>query len=132
MEPRVCSVAAEVFARFPLYLRGVVVAHGVRNGPSGPDIWELGVTNGAVLLHTTFALVQLYQAYPGNYPGPAMPARTGANESNTLGYGNDTVYHITRVFDHTADTVQIYFQGSGLQGAADEAWGLDNVVVSDE
>ena len=40
MEPRVCSVAAEVFARFPLYLRGVVVAHGVRNGPSGPELVE--------------------------------------------------------------------------------------------
>jgi DNA/RNA-binding domain of Phe-tRNA-synthetase-like protein len=34
MEARVCTVAAEVFSRFPGYLRGIVVAHGVRNGPS--------------------------------------------------------------------------------------------------
>jgi len=41
MEPRTCSVAAEVFARFPDYLRGVVVAHGVRNGPSSPELVDL-------------------------------------------------------------------------------------------
>ena len=36
-----CSVAAAVFDRFPDYLRGVVVAHGVRNGPSSPQLVEL-------------------------------------------------------------------------------------------
>jgi DNA/RNA-binding domain of Phe-tRNA-synthetase-like protein len=35
---RTCSVAPEVFERFPGYLRGVVVAHGVRNGPSSPEL----------------------------------------------------------------------------------------------
>lgn len=38
MDPRTCSVAGEVFARFPDYLRGVVVAHGVVNGPSSPEL----------------------------------------------------------------------------------------------
>ena len=33
-----CTVAAEVFGRFPLYRRGVVVAHGVGNGPSSPAL----------------------------------------------------------------------------------------------
>jgi DNA/RNA-binding domain of Phe-tRNA-synthetase-like protein len=39
--PRTCAVAPEVFARFPDYLRGVVVAHGVRNGPSAPELVAL-------------------------------------------------------------------------------------------
>ncbi len=34
-------VADEVFARFPDYVRGVVVAHGVANGPSPPDLLAL-------------------------------------------------------------------------------------------
>ena len=38
---RTCSVAPEVFVRFPDYLRGVVVAHGVRNGPSSPELAAL-------------------------------------------------------------------------------------------
>ena len=41
MAARTCAVAAEVFARFPHYLRGVVVAHGVRNGPSSPELVAL-------------------------------------------------------------------------------------------
>ncbi len=40
-EPRTCSVAGAVFDRFPDYLRGVVVAHGVRNGPSSPELVAL-------------------------------------------------------------------------------------------
>ncbi len=41
MEPRTCSIAEAVFQRFPDYLRGVVVAHGVRNGPSSPELVAL-------------------------------------------------------------------------------------------
>jgi DNA/RNA-binding domain of Phe-tRNA-synthetase-like protein len=36
-----CSIANEVFARFPGYVRGVVVAHGVSNGPSPPELIDL-------------------------------------------------------------------------------------------
>ncbi|MFH0915323.1 MAG: phenylalanine--tRNA ligase beta subunit-related protein [bacterium] len=32
------SIAAEIFAHYPGYVRGVVVAHGVTNGPSPPDL----------------------------------------------------------------------------------------------
>jgi len=39
--PGACLVAAEVFDRFPDYLRGVLVAHGVRNGPSPPELIDL-------------------------------------------------------------------------------------------
>jgi len=34
---RVC-VAEDIFARFPGYVRGVVIAHGVSNGPSPPEL----------------------------------------------------------------------------------------------
>ena len=33
-----CSIADEVFARFPDYVRGVVVAHEVTNGPTPPAL----------------------------------------------------------------------------------------------
>jgi DNA/RNA-binding domain of Phe-tRNA-synthetase-like protein len=32
------SVSAEIFARYPGYIRGVVVAHDVANGPSPPEL----------------------------------------------------------------------------------------------
>lgn len=35
------TIAPEIFARFPGYLRGVVVAHGVSNGPSPADLVAL-------------------------------------------------------------------------------------------
>jgi DNA/RNA-binding domain of Phe-tRNA-synthetase-like protein len=34
-------IAAEIFQRFPSYVRGVVVAHGVENGPSPDDLSRL-------------------------------------------------------------------------------------------
>ncbi|MDR3670980.1 MAG: phenylalanine--tRNA ligase beta subunit-related protein [Holophaga sp.] len=39
--PRTCAIAEAVFARFPDYLRGVLVAHGVHNGPSSPELVAL-------------------------------------------------------------------------------------------
>jgi DNA/RNA-binding domain of Phe-tRNA-synthetase-like protein len=41
MAARTCSIAPEVFARFPEFRRGLVVAHGVRNGPSSPELTAL-------------------------------------------------------------------------------------------
>jgi len=38
---RTCAIAEAVFQRFPDYLRGVVVAHGVRNGQSSPELVAL-------------------------------------------------------------------------------------------
>ena len=35
------SVSADVFARYPGYVRGVVVAHDVTNGPSPPELVQL-------------------------------------------------------------------------------------------
>jgi DNA/RNA-binding domain of Phe-tRNA-synthetase-like protein len=41
MEQVTYSVSAEVFARYPGYVRGVVVAHDVTNGPSPPELVRL-------------------------------------------------------------------------------------------
>ena len=35
------SISPEIFARFPGYVRGVVVAHGVKNGPSPAELTQM-------------------------------------------------------------------------------------------
>jgi|WetSurMetagenome_2_1015567.scaffolds.fasta_scaffold10612_2 DNA/RNA-binding domain of Phe-tRNA-synthetase-like protein len=35
------SIAPEIFAKFPGYVRGVVIAHEVTNGPSSPELVQL-------------------------------------------------------------------------------------------
>jgi hypothetical protein len=86
------------------------------------------------MLYTTFGISQGPQAYPGTFvaegdPGNASnPTRTGASEpNNSLGTGNDNVYHIVKTGLHTGGTAQIYFKGEHL---SDEYYGIDNVVVS--
>jgi hypothetical protein len=134
---------------FDLFIIASWDGHGI---DVGPDIWDLtavGVTN---LLHTTFSNVQdcfpgdRHQDYPGTYPGSDFPERTGASETNSLGYhfaygspctttamdAGDTVYHLTFSFPHTDSALALKFSDSltGLVLAPDESWGLDNVVVS--
>jgi len=41
MEHFYYSVSPEIFARFPGYVRGVVIAHGVTNGPSPPELVQM-------------------------------------------------------------------------------------------
>jgi DNA/RNA-binding domain of Phe-tRNA-synthetase-like protein len=41
MSIRSCAIAPEVFALFPEYRRGLVIAHGVTNGPSSPELTGL-------------------------------------------------------------------------------------------
>ncbi|ADV66045.1 hypothetical protein [Deinococcus maricopensis] len=95
--------------------------------------WTLSVAGGPILLSTNFANVSGFmQAYPGSLPSGSFPARTGTIENNTLGndgYG-DSVYRITRTFDHTGNTLDLTFAGYGIQDYGDESWGLDNVRVS--
>jgi DNA/RNA-binding domain of Phe-tRNA-synthetase-like protein len=38
---KIFSVSEDVFSRFPDYVRGVVVAYGITNGPSGDSLMEL-------------------------------------------------------------------------------------------
>jgi prepilin-type processing-associated H-X9-DG protein len=102
---------------------------------NGPDVFSLGIVgNTTPMLYTTFGISQGPQAYPGTFvaegdPGNASnPTRTGASEpNNSLGTGNDNVYHIVKTGLHTGGTAQIYFKGEHL---SDEYYGIDNVVVS--
>lgn len=70
---------AYVFLAFDLYI--VQSWDGVRTD-AGPDIWDLNVSGGPTLLHTTFCngdpLGNVRQSYPDPYPGGNQPARTGA------------------------------------------------------
>jgi len=102
-----------------------------------PDTWKLDVTSGPTLLFTSFTNVGgNSQAFPGTHPGPAHGPRTGRDEDvNSLGTGEDTVYHLTFNFSHTASTLGLNFISNQLtasgapSGIADESWGLDNVEV---
>jgi hypothetical protein len=108
---------------------------GNGNSCCGPDEFDLSVSGGPTLLHTTFSNTGdagNHQAYPGAYPGSQNFARTGATESNSLGYDNfgDTVYHLERRFIHTGGSLVFAFSGLASQGLSDESWGLDNVTVT--
>lgn len=108
----------------------------------GPDQWYF-TADGQEILRTTFSNWPQYgfrQAYPGPYPEGDYPAQTGAVEITTLGYEYvgrdkinygpmDSVYRISRTFDHTGSDLLLTFAGEGLQGLDDESWGLDNVRV---
>lgn len=117
----------------------------VLNAVVGPDVWSLRFDERAPLINTTFSNIWNYpiagkmldfrQAYPQGYPAGDNPARTGAQEVNTLGYLSsthpmDSVYHLTAAGAHSGSTLVIEFSASGLQAIADESWGLDNVLVT--
>ena len=64
---------------------------------------------------------------------------TGANECYSLGYyftdpnlgtqAMDSVYNLNFSFAHSGSSVTLNFAANGLQGIADESWGLDNVQL---
>jgi hypothetical protein len=112
------------------------------NSPQyGPDRFTLRITDGPVLLDTTFSnnpKVQTdgsYQNYPSSNSEPASNTpQTGAVATATLGYNNfftDSIYHFSFTFSHTASTLTVEFASSLFEGKGteDESWGLDNVVI---
>ena len=128
------SPHTEVTVSFDLF----VICSWDGNHPMlGPDIWDLSVTDGQTLLHTTFSNIKKNpvdhpQTYPDNYPdGNNHSPCAGAIEVGSLGYTHfgDSVYHLSYTFSHNAPSVQLSFSASGLQGLADESWGLDNVKI---
>ena len=101
----------------------------------GPDYWDLSVTDGPKLLHTTFSNSKNYQAYPDLRADGHYPPHTGADEINTLGYQwrgkpTDSVYKLNFTFSHKANSLQLNFSASGLERLPNESWGLDNIRVS--
>ena len=125
----------------------------VNGDPLGPDIWTLGVSGGPTLLSASFSngnpAGQSYSPSPGAlscntgynapYPAGTYNPMTGAAECYSLGYrftdatvtneAMDSVYNFSFMFAHNADNLALNFSAMGLQGIADESWGLDNVHV---
>jgi hypothetical protein len=109
--------------------------------PFEQDHWRISIGDAAsqsVILDTTFSnadSIPRSQFYPDPFSaGINNPARTGASESNTLGYLHfgdpmDTVYNLSLIVPHTADTFSAVFEGYDLQALADESWGIANVEV---
>jgi hypothetical protein len=127
----------------------------VNGDPLGPDIWSLGVGGGPTLLSATFSngnpvAGQSYSPFPGAlscnagynavYPAGTYNPMTGAAECYSLGYtftdpivtdeSMDSVYNFSFMFAHNASDLVLNFSATGLQGLADESWGLDNVQVA--
>ena len=102
--------------------------------PIAPDLWSFSVS-GSTLLITTFSNWSGdYQAYPLAYPYGSYLAFTGATEVNALGYefnGSpmDATYHLSFLFPHQTDALEVSFSAAGLQPLEDESWGLDNVEI---
>lgn len=115
------------------------------NTSVGPDIWSVGVSNGPVLLRTTFANyadwnpIENAQDYPSPFGLGHYSTRSGAAEVNTLGYTSayasvglrpmDAVYHLDFTWAHADPSLTLNFIASHLQAIGDESWGLDNVAV---
>jgi hypothetical protein len=80
----------EIKVSFDLYIIRTWDGNAPPLPRAGPDIWDLSIVGEQTLLHTTFSNTGIeanqYQAYPDNFPGGNYPARTGAAESNTLGF----------------------------------------------
>lgn len=112
------------------------------NGPAfGPDLFLATVSNASLnqpLLTTTFSNVDAStQSYPGNYYGE-VGAYVGAVNTDTLGYTNDgwlgvadATYSLGSAwgFGATDSDLILTFTVIGLQGLADESWGIDNLVI---
>lgn len=102
------------------------------NAP-GRDIVEVREASSATPLLITSFGYERDQSYPGRYPDENFPGGTGAQETDSLGYGSDHVFRISVSMPHTSDSAAISFLARNLQDISDESWGLDNVrvVVSD-
>jgi hypothetical protein len=124
----------------------------VNGDPLGPDHWKLALGN-TTLFDETFSngnpAGQSYSPFAGAlscnagynavYPAGTYNPMTGANECYSLGYyfndpnlgtqAMDSVYNLSFTFNHSASDLVLNFSANGLQGLADESWGLDNVMV---
>ena len=102
----------------------------------GPDRFRLAVAGGPTLLDATFSnnpKVDFDGSLQG-YPKPDSRPRSGASSTRTLddGFFGDSIYRLGFTFDHSADALTLEFASDLFEGKGteDEAWGLDNVIVS--
>jgi hypothetical protein len=87
----------------------------------GPDYFRMFV-NGNMIFNETFANQHNYQTYREPDIGRFQ-----------MGFDQryvDSIYHMSIPFDFNGPSMEIFFQGVGLQGVNDESWGLDNVRLS--
>ena len=103
--------------------------------PTAPDIMDVSLGDGRVLLRSTFSLTTGPQSFPDAVGQGSYPAATGAAERRTLGFDYPTernvnaVYKLTFLLTHTARTLTLRFKASDLEQISNESWGLDNVKV---
>ncbi|MDH3680450.1 MAG: OmpA family protein [Acidimicrobiia bacterium] len=105
------------------------------SGTGNPDRWRLGI-DGYRIIDATFSNDEAEQSFPDNHPLALNPPRSGAIETDSLGYTfasddspADSVYRIERTFLHDQSAIDIAFSAAGLQDPADQSWGIDNVEV---
>jgi hypothetical protein len=100
-----------------------------------PDLWSL-MESKHILISTTFSnWLGDIQAYPMGYPEGNSPALTGAVKTISLGYDfyqipMDAIYHMSILFPHDADLLELDFSAMNLQPLDDESWGIDNIQVN--
>jgi hypothetical protein len=97
------------------------------------DTWALTIDGGTKPLHASFSnATGGQQSYPAGALEGSFPARTGARENNTLGYGADSTYRVNFTVGHAGPSTQIRFEGRASQPLSRQSWGLDNVRVAVE
>ena len=76
---------------------------------------------------------EMSQSYPGRYSVDNYAPLTGADEIVDFGFDthwlNDSVYNISFIIDHNADSIDFNFISNQTLWLSDESWGLDNVTV---
>lgn len=95
------------------------------------DVFSLGASGSPRIVQTTFANTGGLQSFPELLGSGSHPARTGAAESDSLGYDfyGDSVYRLSYELPHSEPDIELRFSGSGLQWIGDESWGIDNLDV---
>jgi hypothetical protein len=97
------------------------------------DAWSFTVDSNPKPLEASFSNASGgLQSYPAHLSDGSFPARTGAAETNALGYAADSSYRLSFTVGHAQPSARIRFEGRASQPLSRESWGLDNVRVGVE
>jgi hypothetical protein len=99
------------------------------NSPALPDNFIVATNAGVTLEGFSFAN---FGGDVQSFPDPNSPAQTGATALGQLGFsaGSEATYHFTETFGPSSGPTKLIFTGNTNQDAGDEAFGLDNLVVT--
>jgi PKD repeat protein len=103
---------------------------------SGPDMFKVLLDNNTVL-NTTFSNEtwnSTTQSFPNDFSAnnPSFTGsltRTLPTACNFGGGSLSAKYHITKTIPHSAATLEIILEASGLENVCNESWSIDNLVV---